>query len=75
MSVAQEIFSSLSDHPKNLSRLQWLHYDDIIVKAAGNEKNRLRIVELGAGTATKTSILLRAAIKYQGGPINYLFTY
>ena len=103
MIVAKEIFASLSDQPKNLSNLQWLHYDeegsiifekivlqdeyyiareerrifelnsdDIIVKAAGNEKNRLRIVELGAGTAKKTGILLRSALKYQGGSINYL---
>ena len=102
MSVAKEIFMGLSDRPKNLSSLQWLHYDDegsnifekivlqdeyyvaraerrifelnsddIIVKAAGNEKNCLRIVELGSGTATKTGILLQAALKYQRGPLNY----
>ena len=102
MIVAKEIFASLSDHPKHLSNLQWLHYDqegsiifekivlqdeyyiaraerrifefnsdDIIVKAAGNEKNRLRVVELGSGTAKKTGILLRSALKYQKGPINY----
>ena len=102
-SVSEEIFAGLSDRPKNLSKVQWLHYDDegslifekivlqdeyyvarterrifesnsdeIIGRAAGNEKNRLRIVELGAGTASKTSILLRAALKYQGGPIDYL---
>jgi len=46
--------------------------DDIILKALGsNEKNRLRIVELGAGTASKTSILLSSAIKHQGSPTNY----
>ncbi|CAF3435990.1 unnamed protein product [Rotaria socialis] len=52
-------------------RIFELNSDDIIVKAAGNEKNRLRIVELGSGTATKTGILLQAALKYQAGPINY----
>lgn len=53
-------------------RIFELNSEDIIAKAAGNEKNRLRIVELGAGTAKKTGILLRSDLKYQGGPINYL---
>ncbi|CAF1255512.1 unnamed protein product [Adineta steineri] len=53
-------------------RIFELFSNDIIDKAAGNEKNHLRIVELGSGTAKKTSILLQAALKYQGGPINYL---
>ena len=87
MSVAEEIFSSFSDQSKNLSRLQWLQYDDegssifekivlqdeyyvaraercifelnsddIIIKAAGNEKNRLRMVELGAGVAIRRQV-------------------
>jgi dimethylhistidine N-methyltransferase len=103
MSVAKEIFLGLSDRPKTLSNLQWLHYDhegsllfekivlqdeyyvaraerfifesnskQIIAKAAGNQSTRLRIVELGAGTASKTSILLSAAVKHQGSPIDYL---
>ena len=46
--------------------------DEIIAKAAGESKRRLRIVELGAGTATKTGILLASAVKYQGFPTDYL---
>ena len=52
-------------------RIFELNSDDIIVKAASNEKTRLRVVELGSGTAMKTGILLQSALKYQGGSINY----
>jgi dimethylhistidine N-methyltransferase len=48
-----------------------LNSDEIIAKVSGNKNNRIRIVELGAGTATKTSILLAAAVKYQGSSIDY----
>ena len=46
--------------------------DEIIAKVLGNQNNHLRIVELGAGTASKTSILLSAAVKQLGSPIDYL---
>ncbi|CAF1387841.1 unnamed protein product [Adineta steineri] len=45
--------------------------DEIIVKTVDNRNKRLRIVELGAGTASKTSILLAAAVKHQGSAIDY----
>ncbi|CAF4147654.1 unnamed protein product, partial [Adineta steineri] len=44
--------------------------DEIIVKTVDNRNKRLRIVELGAGTASKTSILLAAAVKHQGSAID-----
>jgi L-histidine Nalpha-methyltransferase len=103
MSTSKEILFGLTNRPKTLSNLQWLHCDhqgsllfeklilqeeyyvarterslfesnadEIIVKATGDGNNRIRIVELGAGTASKTSILLAAAVKYQGLPMDYL---
>jgi len=42
-----------------------LSADEIIAVAAGDHPN-LHIVELGAGTATKSQILLRAAVRRQG---------
>lgn len=41
------------------------HADDI-VRAARGDAPRLHLVELGAGTATKTQILLAAAVRLQG---------
>lgn len=46
--------------------------DKIIAQAQGDHNYRLRIIELGAGTANRTDILLSAAIKRQGSPIHYL---
>ena len=40
--------------------------DDIVRSARGNDGAKLSIVELGAGTATKTEVLLRATIARQG---------
>ena len=40
------------------------HADEILAQAAGG--TRLTLVELGAGTATKTGILLSAAVRRQG---------
>jgi dimethylhistidine N-methyltransferase len=40
------------------------HADEIVALAAGNQ--RLTVIELGAGTATKTGLLLKAAVKLQG---------
>src|ERR1700753_4214615 len=40
------------------------HADEMIAAAAGGE--HLTITELGAGTATKTGLLLRAAVARQG---------
>ncbi len=43
------------------------HADEILAQAAGND--RLTLVELGAGTASKTGLLLAAAIRRQGSVI------
>jgi dimethylhistidine N-methyltransferase len=40
--------------------------DDIVRRARGHSSGPLTIVELGAGSATKTELLLRAAIRRQG---------
>jgi L-histidine Nalpha-methyltransferase len=42
------------------------HADKIIAEAGGNGRRRLRIAELGAGSADKTRLLLKAAIESQG---------
>ena len=39
---------------------------EIIREAAGSPRQTLTLIELGAGTATKTGILLRAAVRQQG---------
>jgi dimethylhistidine N-methyltransferase len=43
------------------------HAGEIIAAARGDCSGDLSIYELGAGTATKTGLLLRAAVRYQGG--------
>jgi L-histidine N-alpha-methyltransferase len=45
------------------------HADEIIAAAAGGRD--LSMIELGAGTATKTGLLLEAAIRLQGGVTYY----
>ena len=42
------------------------HADEIIHAAAGDASRPLTLIELGAGTATKTGILLAAAVRQQG---------
>jgi dimethylhistidine N-methyltransferase len=42
------------------------HADEILRRAAGEERQTLTLIELGAGTATKTGILLAAAVRQQG---------
>ena len=39
------------------------HADAIVAAAQGHRSSRLRVVELGAGTASKTGILLEAALR------------
>ncbi|MEO8735383.1 MAG: L-histidine N(alpha)-methyltransferase [Edaphobacter sp.] len=45
------------------------HADEILQQAAGSEKRTLTLIELGAGTATKTGILLAAAVRQQGNTV------
>lgn len=42
------------------------HADDIIAAAGAGSHQRLHVVELGAGTATKSQILLHALVRRQG---------
>jgi L-histidine Nalpha-methyltransferase len=42
------------------------HATDIVDRIAQRESHSLSVVELGAGTAAKTSVLLRAVVKRQG---------
>jgi L-histidine Nalpha-methyltransferase len=44
------------------------HAEEIVTLAAGGQ--RLTVIELGAGTATKTGVLLNAAVELQG-PVTY----
>ena len=43
--------------------------DEIIQTAAGTPRQTLTLIELGAGTATKTGLLLRAAVRRQGSVV------
>lgn len=45
------------------------HADEILREAASGGKQRLTLIELGAGTATKTGILLAAAVRQQGSVV------
>lgn len=42
------------------------HADEIVKAAAAPDNQTLTLIELGAGTATKTGILLNAAVRLQG---------
>ena len=42
------------------------HADEIVALAAGDEGRRLHVVELGAGTATKSQLILDAVVRRQG---------
>lgn len=45
------------------------HADEILREAASSGEQRLTLIELGAGTATKTGILLAAAVRQQGSVV------
>lgn len=45
------------------------HADEILEQAANGDKQRLTLIELGAGTATKTGVLLAAAVRRQGSVV------
>jgi L-histidine N-alpha-methyltransferase len=42
------------------------HADEIVALASGDENRRLHVVELGAGTATKSQLVLDAVVRRQG---------
>lgn len=64
-----ELFEAITELPEyyltRTERAIFEQYADEILAAAGT--GRLSIVELGAGTATKTGLLLDAALRRQGG--------
>jgi dimethylhistidine N-methyltransferase len=43
--------------------------DEILEQAANGDKQTLTLIELGAGTATKTGVLLAAAVRRQGSVV------
>jgi dimethylhistidine N-methyltransferase len=45
------------------------HADEILHEAANGDKQTLTLIELGAGTAAKTGILLAAAVRLQGSVV------
>jgi L-histidine N-alpha-methyltransferase len=45
------------------------HADEIVKIAAGNDTQTLTLIELGAGAATKTGLLLAAAVRQQGSVV------
>jgi len=45
------------------------HADEILEQAANGDRQTLTLIELGAGTATKTGILLAAAVRQQGSVV------
>lgn len=45
------------------------HADEILARAAGGRNEKLTLIELGAGTAAKTGVLLAAAVRQQGSVV------
>ncbi len=45
------------------------HADEILAQAAGSRRQALTLIELGAGTAAKTGVLLAAAVRQQGNVV------
>ncbi len=45
------------------------HADEILQQAANGDKQTLTLIELGAGTAAKTGVLLAAAVRRQGSVV------
>jgi dimethylhistidine N-methyltransferase len=69
--VGSELFERITELPEYyLTRAERAileaHADEIVAMAAGSEGRTLRVVELGAGSATKSQILLDAVVRRQG---------
>jgi L-histidine N-alpha-methyltransferase len=64
--IFEEITELAEYYPTRTERNILASYSDAIIAAACNEQSEpMRLVELGAGTATKTRILLDAAVRLQ----------
>lgn len=71
--VGSQLFEAITELPEYyLTRTErdifTAHADEILREAASG-KQRLTLIELGAGTATKTGILLAAAVRQQGSVV------
>lgn len=68
--AGSELFELITELPEyyltRTERALFERYGEEIVSQAAGSAPRLNIVELGAGTATKSQILLRAAVERQG---------
>jgi L-histidine Nalpha-methyltransferase len=67
--AGSRLFEEITDLPeyyvtRTERRILAQHADEIVAAAAGDR--RLSMIELGAGTATKTGLLLKAAVRLQG---------
>jgi L-histidine Nalpha-methyltransferase len=65
-----ELFEQITDLPEYyLTRAERqileTHADEIVARASENGDRTLKVIELGAGAATKTQILLRAVVRQQ----------
>lgn len=72
--TGSQLFEAITELPEYyLTRTErdifTAHADEILREAAGDGKQRLTLIELGAGTATKTGILLAAAVRQQGSVV------
>ncbi|GGG96301.1 L-histidine N(alpha)-methyltransferase [Silvibacterium dinghuense] len=65
-----ELFEAITELPEyyltRTERAIFAEHGDEMIAAAAAESGPLTMIELGAGTATKTGLLLRAAIRSQG---------
>jgi L-histidine N-alpha-methyltransferase len=72
--LGSQLFEQITELPEYyLTRTErgifTAHADEIIQQAANGDKQTLTLIELGAGTATKTGILLAAAVRHQGSVV------
>ena len=72
--AGSQLFEAITELPEYyLTRTErdifTAHADEILHEAASGGKQRLTLIELGAGTATKTGILLAAAVRQQGSVV------
>src|ERR1700733_11258946 len=72
--AGSRLFGGITELPEHyVTRTEWQilaeHADEIVAAAAGGRD--LSMIELGAGTATKTGLLLNAAVHLQGSVTYY----
>jgi L-histidine N-alpha-methyltransferase len=72
--AGSQLFEAITELPEYyLTRTErdifTAHADEILREAASGGHQKLTLIELGAGTATKTGILLAAAVRQQGSVV------